>query len=179
MENTMNLDVHIREEEKYKDIPGWGIDADEKNEPTYPMKHYTGDDHRRLNYERPPLQPADVEVLHSNERPNLTATFGTVSPPSGVSGMVRRYAFRFSENSSLHWFSLVIADRINVVEGIVDDLSHGHIPNVFAERGWNAEWKYNRKGLITRVAVTAAVAAAAIALLSANKKKKKNFLSSL
>ncbi|HEY0058952.1 MAG TPA: hypothetical protein VGB56_07435, partial [Flavisolibacter sp.] len=63
-------------EERYSHIKGWGIDADPRNEPTYPMKVYTGDDHKRLNWERPTLQPVTVEVLHSNERPNMTATFG-------------------------------------------------------------------------------------------------------
>lgn len=119
----------------YTHINGWGIDADPENEPTYPMKKYTGDDHRRLNYERPPLQPVDVEVLHSNERPDITAVFGTSVPPSGLSGMIRRYAFRYSEGSWNHWLPLVLADRINVVEGIIDDLVHGHIPNIWAERG--------------------------------------------
>ncbi|QEC54539.1 hypothetical protein [Flavisolibacter ginsenosidimutans] len=175
MENVANVDVQKRTDETYKDIPGWGIDADPENEPTYPMKHYTGDDHQRLHYERPPLQPVDVEVLHSNERPNVTAAFGTVSPPSGLSGMLRRYAFQHSEGSSLHWLPLIMADRINAIEGIVDDLAHGHIPNVFAERGWNAEWKYNRKGLITKIAVTTLVATTVIALLSTKKKKKKRF----
>jgi len=36
----------------YKQIPGWGMDSDPENEPTYPMKNYTGDDHNRINYER-------------------------------------------------------------------------------------------------------------------------------
>jgi hypothetical protein len=71
----------------YRDIPGWGMDADPENEPTYPMKNYTGDDHKRIHYERSEQQPADVEVLHSNERPRLTAVFGTTVPPSGLSGM--------------------------------------------------------------------------------------------
>ena len=50
----------------YRHINGWGIDADPENEPTYPMKKYTGDDHKRIHYERPPLQPVDMEILHSN-----------------------------------------------------------------------------------------------------------------
>lgn len=50
----------------YRQINGWGIDADPENEPTYPIKKYTGDDHNRLLYERPPLQPVNVEILHSN-----------------------------------------------------------------------------------------------------------------
>lgn len=143
--------------DKYKHINGWGIDADPENEPTYPMKNYTGDDHNRLNYDRPPLQPVNIEVLHSTERPNITAVFGTSVPPSGLSGSIRRYAFKFSEGEWAHWLSLLLADRVNVVEGIVDDLKRGHVPNIFAEKGWKAEWKYNPQGLITKVAVTAVV----------------------
>src|ERR1043165_9782208 len=105
--------------ENYKHIKGWGIDADPENEPTYPMKKYTGDDHRRLNYDRPPLQEVDVEVLKSNERPNLTAVVGTSAPPSGLSGNIRRFAFKFSEGQWGHWLSLILADRINMVEGII------------------------------------------------------------
>lgn len=141
-------------------IKGWGIDADPENEPTYPMKKYTGDDHKRLNWQRPPLQPVTVEVLKSIERPNISAVFGTPAPPSGLSGVVRRYAFQYSESSYGHWLPLMLADRINVVEGIVDDLRHGHIPNIFAEKGWKAAWKFNRKELITRVAVKVVLASA-------------------
>lgn len=143
--------------DKYAHINGWGIDADPENEPTYPMKKYTGDDHRRLNYERPPLQPENVEVLKSTERPNITAVYGTSTPPTGLSGSLRRYAFQFSEGEWGHWLTLLLADRVNVVEGIVDDFKKGTIPNIFAEKGWKAEWKHNPKGLITKVAVTAAV----------------------
>ena len=105
-------------------ITGWGVDADPNNEPTYPIKKYTGDDHRRLQYTRPTLQIPTVEILHSNERPGLPAVFGATLPPRGLSGMIRRFAFRFSEGSWGHWLPLMLADRVNVVEGIVDDLSH-------------------------------------------------------
>jgi hypothetical protein len=147
-------------------IKGWGIDADQDNEPTYPMKKYTGDDHRRLNYERPSLQSVDIEVLQSNERPTMTAVFGTSTPPSGLSGMIRRFGFRFSEGSWFHWLPLILADRVNMVEGIVDDFKQGHIPNIIAERGWTAEWKYNRNGLIKKAVVAAAITTAVVALIA-------------
>lgn len=159
-------------EDKYKHINGWGIDADPENEPTYPMKNYTGDDHKRLNYERPQQQPVNVEVLKSNERPNMTAVFGTSAPPSGLSGMIRRYAFKYSEGSWGHWLPLILADRINMVEGILDDLKQGHVPNFFVERGWTAELKYNRKGFVQKVAVGAVVTTALILLLSEKNKRR-------
>lgn len=154
---------------EYSHIFGWGVDADPKNEPTYPMKNYTGDDHQRLSYERPPLQEATVEILKSNERPNLTAVFGTSSPPSGLSGAIRRYAFKSGESEYGHWLPLLLADRINVVEGVIDDLRHGHIPNIFAEKGWKADWKYNRTGLVKNVLIGVAATTALVVLL--NRKK--------
>jgi hypothetical protein len=162
MENLNNDYTHIK---------GWGIDADPKNEPTYPMKKYTGDDHKRLNWDRPPLQPVNIEVLHSTERPNITAVFGTSTPPSGLSGVIRRYAFQFSENQYMHWLPLLLADRVNVVEGIVDDLKSGHIPNIFAEKGMKAELKHNPKGFAKKVLVTLAVTSIAYALLKGKSKK--------
>jgi len=155
--------------ERYKHIKGWGVDADPENEPTYPMKQWTGDDHRRRNYDRPPQQPVTVEILHSNERPNVTAVFGTSTPPVGLSGVLRRYAFRYSESSWGHWLPLVLADRVNMVEGIISDLGHGHVPNIFAEKGWKADWKHNRSGLIKRVTIALAVAGGVALLMNRRK----------
>jgi hypothetical protein len=141
----------------YKNIPGWGMDADNENEPTYPMKTYTGDDHNRINYERSSQQPESVEILQSNERPARTAVFGTSIPPSGLSGMIRRYAFKHSEDRYRHWLPLIFADRINVIEGLIDDLSSGYVPNIFAERGMKAELKHNPGGIAMKVITAAAV----------------------
>ena len=154
-------------------IKGWGIDADTRNDPTYPMKNRTDEEQLGYSWERPPQQQKTVEILKSVERPNLTAVFGTSSPPTGISGAIRRMAYKYSESSYARWLPLVLADRIGMVEGIVDDLKKGIFPNVFVERGWTAEWKYNRKQFVTKVAVTAVVSIAVIALFSAMKKKKR------
>lgn len=164
MENIADNYAHIR---------GWGVDADPENEPTYPMKHWTGDDHNRLNYEKAPQQPETVEILQSNERPNMTRVFGTSAPPSGLSGMLRRFAFRYSESNWNHWLPLILADRVNMIEGIIDDVAHGHIPNVIAERGLASEWKYNRKSLLTKVAAGALLGTTVVLLLK-NKNKAEN-----
>jgi len=137
----------------YKDIKGWNMDADPDNEPTYPMKDYNGDDHQRVHWERPPLQPIDSEITKSVEHPRIPATFGNVTPPSGLSGQIRRFAYRYSESNLMHWLPLVLADRVNAVEGIVDDIRRGFFPNIIKERGWYAEWKYNKKGVIKNTAM--------------------------
>ena len=161
----------------YKNIPGWGMDADPENEPTYPMKNYTGDDHNRLNYERADQQPIDMEILMSNERPAMTRVFGTSVPPSGLSGTIRRYAFKHSEDSYRHWLPLILADRINVFEGLVEDIRHGHFPNIASERGWKVEWKYNRKGMAVKLATVTALSI--MVYLACSHKKKHNMLTKL
>lgn len=145
-------------------IKGWGVDADPRNDPTYPMKQRNNGEHAGYSWERPPQQPESVEVLHSNERPNLSAVFGTSAPPAGLSGTLRRFAFKYSESSYAHWLPLMLADRVGVVEGVADDLAHGHLPNLLGELGAKAEWKHNRKQLVTRVLVAAALVGAAVCL---------------
>ncbi len=151
-------------------VTGWGIDADDRNEPTYPMKKYTGDDHQRLNYERPVQQRITGEELHSNERPNMSAVFGTTLPPSGISGAMRRYAFRYSENHYVHWLTLMIADRVNVVEAIFGDLRRGRLPNIFAEKGGRARWKYDGAEMTKKLIFTLAFA---VTLYALNKKRRR------
>jgi len=150
-------------------IKGWGVDADPKNDPTYPMKRRKDGEHAGYSWERPLQQPITVEILHSNERPDVTAVFGASTPPSGLSGILRRIAFRYSESSYGHWLPLMLADRLSVVEGVLGDLEHGHFPNVFAERGWKAEWRHNRTSLVRRILVSAVLASATVAYLSSRR----------
>ena len=140
-------------------VPGWGADLDPADRPAYPKERQPP----RLpeHAQRPPAaQTQEVEVLHCLERPELTAVFGSTVPPQGLSGRLRRYAFGFSENDLRHWLLLLLADRVNVIEGLGQDLSQGHVPNLLAEMGWRAEWRYNRPALLRRLLLASALAAA-------------------
>jgi hypothetical protein len=154
---------------EHSQINGWGVDADPKNDPTYPMKNRDDGEHAGYSWERPPQQPITVEVLHSNERSDLTSVFGTSTPPSGLSGSLRRVAFKYSESSYGHWLPLMLADRVGVVEGVLADLGRGRVPNVFAERGWKAEWEHNRTSLIGRILLIATLVSAVVAYLGKRK----------
>jgi hypothetical protein len=135
-------------------IPGWGIDADTRNDPTYPMRNIEGDDKRGMNWQRPGQQQESVEILQSIERKNRPAVFGTSTPPSGLSGILRRLAFRYSESDWIHWLTLMAADRINVVEGLFQDLGRLKVPNIPQEMGLRSELAHNRDGLIKKVAIS-------------------------
>lgn len=103
------------------------------------------------HWSHPPKQEMTFKEFHSIERPGMTPVFGTSVPPKGLSGLIRAFAFRYSEGSWGHWLPLLLADRINMIEGIFEDLLHGHIPNVYKEMGGPAELKYNKKGFQKKV----------------------------
>jgi hypothetical protein len=138
-------------------IVGWGADLDPADRPAYPMERTPP----RLDvpWDQPEQQRVrpGQEVLLSVEYPGMRPLFGTSVPPTGVSGAIRRAAFKLSENDIRHWLMLLFADRVNVVEGILDDLRRGHIPNIFAEMGWKAKYRYNKRGFFTKVTVMAAL----------------------
>lgn len=142
--------------EQLAHINGWGADLDRKDRPGVPMERTpprfipepTG---------KVAQQEQKVEVLVSTERPGITPIFGTAQPPSGLSGIMRRAAFRWSENDMRHWLLLLAADRVNVVEGVAEDLGKGRVPNVLAEMGIKAEWQHNKAGLVKKVAIAGAV----------------------
>lgn len=112
-------------------IPGWGADLDRKHRPAVPMERIPPreDD---AHWDVPEAQPQTVEILHSNERPGLTPVFGTAVPPSGLSGKIRRAAFRHSEGRLRHWMMLLLADRVNVVEGMFEGAGKDRKPHSIA-----------------------------------------------
>lgn len=149
------------------EVNGWGVDADPQNDPTYPIRDRSVETGKDWN--RPKSQRTDIEVLQSMEYNRRPAVFGTSAPPSGISGMMRRAAFGYSESDWRHWLMLLGADRVNMVEGLVEDLAHGRVPNLPAELGAGAEWRHNRDGLVRKLAIGAGVAVVAVALLGRNK----------
>jgi hypothetical protein len=143
-------------------IKGWGSDADFSRRPYVP-KHQL-QENTGAHWVRPEIQKSSVEVLHSNERPTLSAVYGTTLPPQGVSGMVRRFAFKFSENSFGHWMPLILADRINFIEGLIDDIARGKTPRFFGD-GYKVDLKHAPAEFTWRVTKKALVLSAPFVML--------------
>lgn len=129
---------------------GWGADLPLENRPAVPMERKPAR-LQGVHWDHPEQQPQRVKVLHSVERPGITPVFGTTVPPRGLSGLLRGVAFRYSESDLRHWLLLLAADRVNVGEGVVDDLLTGRVPNVPAEMGLRAEWQHNPRGAVHKV----------------------------
>ena len=120
-------------------IVGWGVDLDPKDRPAVPKERFdpgsTG-----AHWEFPERQLPVQQRERSIEHRFLTPVFGSACPTRGLSGVIRRYAYRrFSEGRTAHWLLLMLADRIDVVESSVTALFRGRPDNIFAERGLRAE----------------------------------------
>lgn len=142
--------------------------------PAYPMWNRTENTGSHYTEETIPMQKIKFKELKSIEVPEMTPVFGQTVAPVGLSGLIRRFAFRYGEGNFAHWLPLVLADRVNVFEGIFSDFLHLRVPNVWMEMGLNSEWKYNRNNFVKKAVITTTLLAGAAGLfllLTSDKKK--------
>jgi hypothetical protein len=100
------------------------------------------------HWDFPERQVPHYRRERSTEHKFLTPVFGTICPPKGLSGVVRRYAYRLSEGRVAHWVLLMVADRLDVIESGLKALLRGRPDNPLTEAGLRAElWHH---GLRTR-----------------------------
>jgi hypothetical protein len=94
-------------------IPGWGADLDPADRPSHPKLNYAPD-RTGAHWDFPERQPEREPRERSIEHAFVTPVFGTAQPLRGVSGAVRRLAYRrFSEGRLAHWLLLIVGDRID------------------------------------------------------------------
>ncbi len=129
-------------------IPGWGVDLNPADRPAVPKENFnpqgTG-----ARWEFPERQVPRWARERSPEHRFLTPVFGTSCPPKGLSGLIRRYAYRFSEGRAVHWLLLMGADRVDVLESRVQALLRGQPDSRVLETGVLSEMKYG--GLRSRL----------------------------
>jgi hypothetical protein len=122
-------------------IPGWGVDLDFKDRPAIPKENFdlsaSG-----ARWEFPERQPITRERERSPEHKFLTPVFGTTCPMTGLSGAVRRYAYRFSEGRLGHWLLLVAADRLDVMENRWKAWARGKPDSRILETGIRSEFTH-------------------------------------
>ena len=125
-------------EELQRTIPGWGVDLDPADRPSYPKERFevTG-----AHWDFPDRQPELAPRERSTEHKFLTPVFGTAQPMRGLSGVIRRYAYTYSEGQTAHWLLLLAGDRVDVLEGKVEAVLEGRPDNVIAETGVLSELK--------------------------------------
>ena len=121
-------------------IAGWGADLDKEDRPSVPKLKFldTG-----AWWDFPERQPEKWPRERSVEHRFLTPVFGTAQPPSGVSGIMRRFAYKFSEGRALHWLILLYADRVDAAEHHIRSMATLRPDNPITETGIKAEWTHN------------------------------------
>ena len=153
-------------------VHGWGADLDPANRPAYPKE--APSNVMTVRGEVGERQVPRVKIHKSTEHPDLTPVFGTTCPPRGLSGKIRDFAYQYSEGRQKHWLLLMLADRVDVVEGLIEDVSHGKVPNWGRERGWNVRVKDtnpSRSRDKTLMVAAAGVGLLAVAALIARKSR--------
>jgi len=125
-------------EELRRTIPGWGVDLDPADRPSYPKEQLqeTG-----AHWEFPERQPERAPRERSTEHKFLTPVFGTAQPLRGLSGAIRRFAYTFSEGQTPHWLLLMAGDRVDVLESRVGAALSGRPDNPITETGVLREFK--------------------------------------
>jgi len=90
-------------------------DADPASRPGVPMIKPPG---TSAAVGRPPLeqQQSEARVLVGVDVGKLPPVFGTAQPPRGLSGLMRRAAYRIPEHKAGRWMTLLMADRVDVWE---------------------------------------------------------------
>lgn len=130
-------------------IPGWGVDLDPKDRPAVPKERFDPDlngAHWRFPERQPEHRPRERSIEHKF----LTPVFGTACPPKGLSGVIRRYAYRrYSEGRAAHWLLLLGADRVDAVESTLRSFLTAHPDNPITETGVLSE--FTRHGLRSRL----------------------------
>lgn len=123
-------------------IPGWGADLDPDDRPAVPKMRFdpaaTG-----AHWELPEQQAEKRPRERSIEHARLTPVFGTSVPLRGVSGVVRRIAYGYSEGRAAHWLLLIGADRLDAVESHLASLFTLRPDNPFTQSGIRSEFTHH------------------------------------
>lgn len=135
-------------DELRRTIHGWGVDLNPQDRPAVPKENFNPEG-TGAHWDFPERQPEHWPREMSPEHKFLTPVFGTSCPPKGLSGVIRRYAYRYSEGRLTHWLLLIGADRVDVLESRVTSLLRGRPDNPLTESGIASEWK--RGGLRSRI----------------------------
>jgi hypothetical protein len=127
-------------------VPGWGSDLDPADRPAFPRERSDLDSgaHWVLPEQQDELTPRERSIEHTR----LTPVFGTAQPMKGLSGVIKKFAYRrFSEGKATHWLLLVASDRVDAIESHLASLAtlrpdqpitQSGVRGEFTHHGWRS-----------------------------------------
>ena len=127
-------------------IPGWGADLDPADRPSVPRERFDPE-LSGAHWEFPERQEEKRPRERSIEHKFLTPVFGTSAPLNGMSGVMRKFAYRYSEARAAHWLILLAADRVDALEHHAasvfslrpdNPITQTGVLSEFSRRGWSS-----------------------------------------
>lgn len=95
--------------------PGWGFDRAPQARPGVP-REWTPHPDPGAHWITPEWQRSgERRAIEGSGLRRVTPVFGTAQPAHGVSGLVRRLAYRYPDYRVRRWFLLVAADRVEAL----------------------------------------------------------------
>jgi hypothetical protein len=121
-------------------IPGWGADLDPADRPSVP-REWPPTPAPGSHWVKPEPQEQHGPRERSIEHLELTPVFGTSVPLRGLSGAIKRLAYRrYSEGRAAHWLLLLLGDRVDAAGSHARSLLTTRPDNPITETGVLAEW---------------------------------------
>jgi hypothetical protein len=124
-------------------IPGWGADLDPADRPSVP-REWPPTPAPGSHWVKPEPQEPRGSRERSIEHLELPPVFGTSVPLRGVSGAIKRLAYRrYSEARAAHWLLLLLGDRVDAFGSHARSFLTTRPDNPITETGVLAELKYS------------------------------------
>lgn len=90
----------------------WGVDQDHARRPGVPMMREPQEwPNTRYPPERQPGKP--TAPRHGRSNKPMPPVFGTAVPLRGLSGVIRRWAYRYPDHKPRHWLLKMLGDRVD------------------------------------------------------------------
>jgi hypothetical protein len=105
-----------RQRIEHANEPVYGSDLPGSERPGVPMETESRPLTPSVHWREPEKQSPNRRVTKRRELAQLTPVFSSALPPRGISGMLRRAAYRIPETHAQHFLTLMLADRVDVLE---------------------------------------------------------------
>ncbi|HYZ89545.1 MAG TPA: hypothetical protein VE620_09640, partial [Myxococcales bacterium] len=105
-----------RQRIEHANEPVYGSDLPGPSRPGVPMETQPRPLTPTVHWRDPERQPPNPRVTKRRELTQLTPVYSSALPPRGISGVLRRAAYRIPESHPQHFMLLMLADRVDVLE---------------------------------------------------------------
>jgi len=120
--------IRGEEQRRRQSMRDLGVDAPVDRRPGGPMEASPPHPMGAAHWQVPERQSDPGNILKRAGLEELTPVFGTSLPPRRLSGLMRRAAYKIPGHHTAHWLTLLLADRVDVLEhnlGVVGPLALG------------------------------------------------------